>query len=259
MDNIKIVQNLSNFQVLYARWLERNTDYTYDSYRDLDRIIMDSKANVTYRNAIENLKLKALEHDFMEESILELEEDIINSDISHLRLGSAEDFSEIEIQLDRLRIKSILEYTELTSIKSVSKRYNIPVTTIKNACLSERLLNTKKVGNLWLVNAKEVLQYFKRGKSEYYNGSKTYIFDTYICNILEKRVISEDESSMLYAYDEFTIDSKFLTTPNELRSADLEEGFEYEELLIYIIRPDEECNEWESPEEWVETMFVKLD
>lgn len=55
-----------------------------------------------------------------------------------------------ELQLKNRLVTQILQMTlSLDNISSIGKKLNIPNTTIKQECQTERLLNTKKFEKFW--------------------------------------------------------------------------------------------------------------
>lgn len=67
----------------------------------------------------------------------------------------------IEYRLNTIMLRSSLKQIQYNvSIKNASLLTGIPETTIKQACQQERLLNTLKTSNTWIVNLNEIAEYW---------------------------------------------------------------------------------------------------
>ena len=98
--------------------------------------------------------------------VIKLKEEIENSNIKELRFGlePQKKFTELESELDMELTKYHLLYnSDTVEIKRVVELLDGKVTesAIKQACQQERLMNTKKVGNVWLVSLSECRNYWE--------------------------------------------------------------------------------------------------
>ena len=168
MTNKEMVERLAELQILLVRDVERNTKLRYKTDRDLNRIITKNKLVCTYKGGVNNLletAKKFSKNESLIENIEDLKEEILNSDIAELRFGlePQRKFSDIESELDiALTLKQLNMSIRLQPIKEIVEELGINEETIKKACQSERLLNTKKVGRMWLVDVDEVKKYWNK-------------------------------------------------------------------------------------------------
>lgn len=164
MENL--VMELSKLHILLVRNVERHSHLKCVTHRDVERIIMSGKFTVTYKEAVENLyntAIKFSKNQDLIDKILKLKEEINNSEIADLRFGTEPTgkFTEIENKLDSIVLQKRFEMlTNMITLAEASELTEIPVTTIKNACLDERLLNVRKSGRTWLVNLLEIKEYW---------------------------------------------------------------------------------------------------
>lgn len=162
----EIVKELVKLQILCVRWVERNTSLKCFTFGDMDRILKAGKSTVTYKEAVENLKMNIERHcksDYLLTSILQLGQSIEKSEISGLRFGiePQKKFTEIEKELDIEILKRTLYMTSgMVSIKRIGEILGLTEGAVKQACQQERLLNTQKVGKTWLVHIEECRAYW---------------------------------------------------------------------------------------------------
>lgn len=165
-ENEFLVKELVKLNILYIRWIERHTNYRYVTHRDLEKPLFKGTRTATYGEATENLKndiLKKCENEYIRNSILKLEESIKNSQISNLRFGvePKKRFSKLEQELDSFSMKRMFfMITSMAGIKYVAADLGLTESAIKQACQQERLLNTTKVGNNWMVHIPECRLYW---------------------------------------------------------------------------------------------------
>lgn len=169
-ENELLVKELIKLQILCMRWVERHTNLRCVTYRDMDRILKGGKLTITYKDAVKNLKMnidKYCKNDYLINSVLELEENVNNSEIYNLRFGvePQRKFTELEYKLDSFIIKrTLFMINEMVGIKyiveDVAKELNLTESAVKQACQQERLLNTRKIGNNWMVHIPECRAYW---------------------------------------------------------------------------------------------------
>lgn len=164
----ELVKELSKLHILLIRDIERNTNKKFITHRDMERILQGSKLTITYSNAVENLVNAAKEYgknNNLVDQIISLKEKINSSEIKDLRFGTEPQkrFTELESKLDTILLQERFKMlTSMLTIAEASEITGIPVTTIKTACLNERLLNTRKSGRTWLVSLEEVKEYWNK-------------------------------------------------------------------------------------------------
>lgn len=163
----ELVKELVKLQVLCMRFVERNTNLSCATHRDLDRILTSNKMCVTYLEGATNLKENIFKYcndnKYLTESIVDLEEKIKGSEIKNLRFGlePQKKFTDVEKNLANYMIKrTLFMLNEMVGIKYITDNFDLTEYQIKQACQQERLLNTRKVGKTWLVHIPEVLNYW---------------------------------------------------------------------------------------------------
>lgn len=168
MTNETIIKKISKLQILCIRYIERNNSLKVTPFVEIDRLITNGKSIVTYKEGIANLR-KHIEKNCAKNSILiddtlYLEREIKNSSIADLRFATNKEnaFSELEHELKILFLeKTLFMLTQMASIKQTSQLFRLTETRLKQACQQNRLLNTQKLGNVWLVHLPECVSYFK--------------------------------------------------------------------------------------------------
>lgn len=166
MDNKELIKEMVKLQVLYVRWVERNTDLRCHSFGDLDVILKGKKFTITYKEAVENLKTnieKYCENDYLLKSVLQLKKNIYESELSNLRFGyePQKKFTDLEYSLNiEVLQRTIFMLNGMVEIKHIVENLGIKESTIKQACQQERLLNTKKLGRTWMVHIPECRSYW---------------------------------------------------------------------------------------------------
>lgn len=183
MENKELVNELVKVQVLCIRWVERNTHLRCSTHRDMDRILMNGKTVVTYKDAAKNLKSNVEKYckasDYLIKSVLKLEDDIADSEISALRFGlePQKKFSDLERKLDSEILKrKFFMINEMVGIKDVAEMLELTETAIKQACQQERLLNTKKIGKSWMVHIPECRSYWNKPDMDDNHLYKDYVY-----------------------------------------------------------------------------------
>ncbi|MPM63329.1 hypothetical protein SDC9_110209 [bioreactor metagenome] len=162
----EMVKELVKLHILCTRWVERNTNFRCFTFRGMDSILKGDKFTVTYREAVENLKInieKYCKSDYLLTSVLQLEQSILKSEIAGLRFGTEpyQKFTELEKELNTEVLKRTLYMTYgMVSIKRVGEILGLTEGAVKQACQQERLLNTQKVGKTWLVHIEECRAYW---------------------------------------------------------------------------------------------------
>lgn len=160
-----LVQQLSRVHSLCACYMDPNNS-KFLTINDLDELIMNNNLTVTYEEAIENLKAYA--NISILDAVSDLQKQIKNSPISKLRLGDGDSLYPLELELDKLRVKTLFAYNIFSVISDLAKDLNMSSATIRTYCTSGRLKNTKKINGLWFVNKQEILDLRKRrGVYEY--------------------------------------------------------------------------------------------
>jgi hypothetical protein len=169
-DEIKLVKQLAKLNILCVRYVERHTNLICPTWRDVERVITANKLTCTYSYAVDNLykNIKKLckNSNYLMSEVIKLKEEIENSNIKELRFGlePQKKFTELESELDMELTKYHLLYnSDTVEIKRVVELLDGKVTesAIKQACQQERLMNTKKVGNVWLVSLSECRNYWE--------------------------------------------------------------------------------------------------
>lgn len=183
MKNIELVKRLVKLQILCIRYVERNTTLRIKTHRDMDRILMKNMFTCDYNNAIENLnkiiKRYCIKSKYLVKECMSLKKDIQNSPIKNLRFGlePQRKFTEEEQELDTLLLKRrFFMINEMVSIKDISEMLCISESAVKQACQQERLLNTKKIGNSWMVHIPECRAYWNIPDTNEKNLYKDYIY-----------------------------------------------------------------------------------
>lgn len=167
-----MVSDLAKLHVLLIRYVERNTSLKVINMHDFDMVLQGGKMTSTYAWGIQTLK-KYINQLCKNEKIIDLMHDlesrILDSDLKDMRFGinPQKRFTDLEYELNSLLMrKQMYMNIELKSLAFISEQIGVPVTTIKQACQSERLLNTKKEGKTWLAHLDECRQYWNIEKQE---------------------------------------------------------------------------------------------
>lgn len=167
-----LVKEIVKMQVFFAAEVRRvgakNTGFRQMiTYRDLEKIILKNSTYATYgeaaRNLKENIQLFS-RNEYLKKSIFELEQKVISSNIKNLRFGLAPSLTKEEHDLDTFMMRVRFLFLDHAEIKKISEVTGIKISTIKQACQSERLLNTQKVGATWMASLHEVKQYWRLGE-----------------------------------------------------------------------------------------------
>jgi len=168
-ENEKMVKELAKLQYLYIRWIERHKfkfDNFYKTYKEVNEELKKEDTTITtYKNTVEILKKlikKNCENYYILGSIIKLEKKIKESEIANLRLGLNDGtFTSLEVTLDAiLFISQLFMNMNMVEIKFVVENFGLAKNTIKRACQQERLLNTKRIENNWIVHIPEVKTYW---------------------------------------------------------------------------------------------------
>lgn len=180
MKNKELVKELVKLQILCVRWVERNTNLSCSTQRDMDSVLTKNKFTCTYAEGVMNLKNNIEEYckesKYLLENVVELEIKIKNSSIAKCRFGlePQKKFTEEEKNLNEYMLKrTLFMINEMVGIKYITENYGLTDGAIKQACQQERLLNTKKVGKSWMVHIPEVLNYWnvtRKNKNSIYDN-----------------------------------------------------------------------------------------
>ncbi|MBS5926150.1 MAG: hypothetical protein ACLS2V_12635 [Clostridium paraputrificum] len=183
MSNKDIISKLVKLQILTIRWVERNTGLVCATHRDIERVITSNKLTCTYLEAVDNLKFNIKKYcntsSYLIEEVLKLEDMIKQSDIGNLRFGlePQKKFTEEEKELDSHKIKrTLFMLNEMVGIKYIVEKLGLTESAVKQACQQERLLNTKKVGNNWMVHIPECRSYWNIPDVEESNLYKDWVY-----------------------------------------------------------------------------------
>jgi hypothetical protein len=166
MENKGLIKEMVKLQVLCVRWVEKNTNLKCSTLWDMDRILKGSKFTITYEEAVKNLRRnieKYCKNEYLLNAVLQLEDDINNSEIKNLRFGlePQRNFSDLEKELNTEVLKRTLFMTNgMVGIKYIVENLGLTESAVKQACQQERLLNTKKIGNNWVVHIPECRAYW---------------------------------------------------------------------------------------------------
>ena len=86
-------------------------------------------------------------------------------------------FTEIEKELyDYKIIRTLYMVNEMVGIKDVAEILGLTESAIKQACQQERLLNTRKIGNNWMVHISECRDYWNIPDTEESHLYKDFIY-----------------------------------------------------------------------------------
>lgn len=182
MKDKEIVKQLVKLQILTARWVERHTNLRCATHRDLERILTSNKLTCTYATAVNNLKLnieKYCDSNYLYEEVIKLENIISTSDIKNLRFGiePQKKFTEEEKKLDDYKLQVLFfMLNEMVEIKYLAKKLDLTESAVKQACQQERLMNTRKVGNTWLVHIPECRAYWNIPDTEEKHLYKDWVY-----------------------------------------------------------------------------------
>lgn len=169
-EEIRLVKQLAKLNILGVRYAERHKGLIYSTWRDVERFITGGKPACTYEYAVNKLCENAMKlcgnSDYLVSETLKLKEEIENNDIKELRFGlePRKKFTELENELNTELTKYHLLYnSDTVEIKKAAEILDGKVTesAIKQACQQERLMNTKKVENVWLVSLSECRNYWE--------------------------------------------------------------------------------------------------
>ena len=167
-----MVSDLAKLHVLLIRYVERNTNLKVVSMKDFEMVLQGGKMTCTYAWGIQTLK-KYITQFCKNEKIIELmkdlEERILNSDLKDMRFGISPQrkFTDLEYELnDLLSRRQMYMNIEMKSLAFISEQIGLSVSTIKQACQQERLLNTQKHGKTWLAHIDECREYWNIEKQE---------------------------------------------------------------------------------------------
>lgn len=183
MENKLIVKKMVKLQILCIRWTERTTNLECATHRDMDRVLMGGKTVINYKDAVKNLRLNIEKHcnssDYLIESVLKLEQEINNSEISNLRFGlePQRKFTELEVELNSEVLKiTLFMLNEMVGIKYVVENLGLTESAVKQACQQGRLLNTKKIGKNWMVHIPECRAYWNKPDTDDSHLYKDFIY-----------------------------------------------------------------------------------
>ena len=187
-DNTSIIFNdyiteLTKYHIKYIRYMEKNKGEKFNTLDDLDRIFKHKNNYLSYPNAINKLAKKYDEvfmDSFQSKRIQYLAGIFSESSLSNCKIGLINDkinsSSNSELQLYILRLKLLFDLTNcLVTINEASNKTSVNEGTIKHACQTNRLVNTKKIGKTWLVDLDEINQVFKNLK-ESKNNQNSFNF-----------------------------------------------------------------------------------
>lgn len=153
-----LVKEFARIHVLLFKTLSRN-GVVYEDYLNLDHIIVNEDKLKTYKNVMSYYKTINKNED-IDKMISSLE--LIYKPIEDLRFNIIDKNLNIrEYRLNAIFYKEIVNIIRCDiSIRIAAKLTGITETTIKQACQQERLLNTYKISKNWIVNLKEVQEYW---------------------------------------------------------------------------------------------------
>ncbi|MCI7442358.1 MAG: helix-turn-helix domain-containing protein [Clostridium sp.] len=171
-----LLEEISYIQIGIARLLELNGLGKFNSFKDINKLFIRNKENVTYEEGIENLikssykvTLDTKKYKKLIYKIEELERNIKNSDIKNFRFGYDKegDFSFLEKEINNAFLVEIINKIGfLVSIKEAAETTKINENTIKKACQNNELLNKRKVGKTWLVDCNEIKKHWENNNIE---------------------------------------------------------------------------------------------
>ena len=169
-----IITELTKYHVIYIRYMEKNKGKVYTNLNSIDKIFIESNEYLTFYYAICKLYDKFNKHlskDCFIEKILELRKQIENSNIRDYRIGfnnkTINKLDLIEKNLIMIRLKVLFDrINSLVTISEATIKLKVNSGTIKNACQTEKLLNTKKIGKTWLVDIDEIIEMRESNKKK---------------------------------------------------------------------------------------------
>ena len=162
MNNKELVKQMVKLQVLTIRYVSRHTNLICKYRNDAERILTKNKLTCTYLQGVENLKENMMKYcknnSYLMQSVLELQEKILNSDIKDLRFGynPQKRFTTEESELNDYKERCFLYMiTEDVNIYDAVEILGLNYKTILNAIQEEKLLNTYKNKHTWHVHLPE--------------------------------------------------------------------------------------------------------
>jgi len=168
MNNKDIVKNMVKLNVLTARYIARHTQLRFETYRDIERVATSNKLLITYGEAIEKLKEVIFKYckecEYLITKICELEQAVQDSEVKDYRFGIEPKlkFTKEESELDSYRISRTLYMTNgMMGIGDLIKELpSLSYEQVNKACREEKLLNTVKTKNYWIVSIHECRSYW---------------------------------------------------------------------------------------------------
>lgn len=171
-----LLEEISYIQIGIARLLELNGLGKFNSFKDINKLFIRNKENVTYEEGIENLikssykvTLDTKKYKKLIYKIEKLERNIKSSDIKNFRFGYDKegDFSFLEKEINNAFLVEIINKIGfLVSIKEAAETTKINENTIKKACQNNELLNKRKVGKTWIVDCNEIKKHWENNNIE---------------------------------------------------------------------------------------------
>lgn len=171
-----LLEEISYVQISIARLLELNRSEKFNCFKDITKLFIKNKENVTYEEGIKNLikisrkvLLDVKKYKKLMYKMEELERNIKYSDIKDFRFGYDKDsnFSILEKEIKNTFLSEIINKLGfLVSIKEASEITKINENTIKKACQNNTLLNKRKLGKTWLVDCNEINKHWKDNSIE---------------------------------------------------------------------------------------------
>lgn len=162
MDKMQVVKELVTLQILYIRWMERNTEVRYETHGKVQEVLYRGCDFANASEAIKNLKRNIFERTHsaaLKERVEKLEKNSHND--FKIGVDRKNSFSEEERELNYKMMQFYIELLNgMLTIKDASNILNIPESTIKQACQQERIMNTQKIGKTWVVNIEECKTYW---------------------------------------------------------------------------------------------------
>jgi len=171
-----LLEEISYIQVSIARLLELNGMGKFNNFKDINKLFIRNKENVTYEEGVENLikssykvPLDMKKYKKLIYKIEKLERKISGSDIKNFRFGydKESNFSFLEKEISNAFLVEIINKIGfLVSIKEAAETTKINENTIKKACQNNELLNKRKVGKTWLVDCNEIKKHWENNNIE---------------------------------------------------------------------------------------------
>lgn len=157
-----LISEFAAYECLFVRYYNRHNTKPIN-VADLERIMFVGKTQISFSEALENLCTSTDIKETLTKShstpllydLQKLKAHIDNCSVGQMRFSRNDrtGFSEIENELNDVLFRKMYYYKFcLKAIDSVSKILNISEKLLEDMCITEKLLNTEKIGDMWFVD-----------------------------------------------------------------------------------------------------------